>query len=96
MNIFLKDRNKIYDKNMKLCLKQVKQFILTGRNMSTIDTIFIVRNMKCNLNNEINFGLQLVNYITHVLVLQLFKIVLHRLNYYFALLEYKHKFCKTS
>ena len=52
--------------------------------MSTIDTIFIVRNMKYILNNQVNFGLQLVNYITHVLVLQLFKIVLHSLNCYFA------------
>ena len=59
--------------------------------MSTIDTIFIVRNMKYILNNQLNFGLQLVKYITHVLVLQLFKIVLHILNFYFSFSEYKHK-----
>ena len=61
-----------------------------SKNMSTIDTIFIVRNMKYILNNQVNFGIQLVNYVTHVLVIQLFKIVLHGLNYYFSFLEYKH------
>ena len=66
------------------------------RNMSTIDTIFIVWNMKYSLNNQVNFGLQWVNYVTHVLVLQLFKVVLLRLNCYFSFLDYKNKFCKTS
>ena len=47
------------------------------RNMSTINIIFIVQNMKDSLNNQVNFDLQLINYITSVLILQLFKIVLH-------------------
>ena len=52
--------------------------------------------MKYSLNNQVSFDLQLVNYITHVLVLQLFKIVLHRFNCYFAFLEYKHKILKQG
>jgi len=53
-----------------------------------------MKNMKYNLTIRLAFSFQLVN--THALVFQLFKIILHRLNYYFAFLEYKHKFFKTS
>ena len=96
MNIFLKIEIKYTIKNIwNLFLKQVRKFIVNlWGEIFQIDTIFIVQNMKYNLNNQINFGLQLVSYITLVSVLQLFKI--DRFNCYFVFLKYKHKFCKTS